>query len=59
MALGWKSKGILGVLALVLLVGAWQGLRYWWNYAYSRGTRTGVIGTHGSWYQLPYGASSL
>jgi hypothetical protein len=43
MALGWKAKGTLGVLALLALVSAWQGLRYWWNYGYSRGTRTGVI----------------
>jgi hypothetical protein len=40
-----KRKKILILLpaALVLVVVAWQGLRYWWNYGYSRGSRTGII----------------
>jgi hypothetical protein len=43
MVLGRKSKLVLVGVGLVGLVGAWQGISYWWKYAYSRGTRTGVI----------------
>jgi hypothetical protein len=38
-----KKILILGPLAIILLIVAWQGLRYWWNHGYSRGSRTGLI----------------
>ncbi len=38
-----KKILVLAPTALVLLLGGWQGLRFWWNYGYSRGSRTGVI----------------
>jgi hypothetical protein len=43
MALGGRAKLILVGLGLFGLVFGWQGISYWWKYAYSRGTRTGVI----------------
>ena len=43
MALKRRTKTILALLVLVMLVGAWQSLSYWWRYGYSRGTRTGVL----------------
>jgi hypothetical protein len=43
MLLGRKAKLALVVLGLFGILSAWQGLTYWWKYAYSRGTRTGVI----------------
>ncbi len=43
MAVSRRGKLILAVLALVFLVGAWQGISYWWNVGYSIGTRTGVV----------------
>ena len=40
-----KSKRylVLTPIGLVLLIGAWQGLRYWWYRGISRGTITGTI----------------
>ena len=38
-----KKYAILVPLTLVLLVSAWQGLRFWWLRAYSRGSRTGLL----------------
>lgn len=38
-----KKYAILVPLALVSLVGGWQGIRAWWNHGYSRGSRTGLI----------------
>src|SRR5262245_10687556 len=43
MALGRKAKLVLVGLGLVGIIGAWQGISFWWKYGYSRGTRTGVI----------------
>ena len=43
MAFSRKAILALGVVGLVALISAWQGLSFWWKYAYSRGTRTGVI----------------
>lgn len=34
---------ILTPVALVLLIAAWQALRYWYYHGYSHGTRTGII----------------
>ncbi len=31
------------VVVLLLLAGAWQGVRYWWLHNYSNGSRTGII----------------
>lgn len=36
-------KILLGVFAGVSLVAVILGLRFWWNYGYSRGARTGII----------------
>jgi hypothetical protein len=38
-----KKLAILSPIALLVLLGGWQGLRYWWYRGYSRGSRTGVI----------------
>ena len=38
-----RARIALAVLALVCLVGAVFGVRYWWDYGYSRGTRTGYL----------------
>jgi hypothetical protein len=43
MALGPKIKVGLGVFAVVGLLAAWQGLRFWWYHAYSTGERTGTV----------------
>lgn len=45
MALPKKAKLVLFLLpvALMLIVGGYQGLRYWWYRGYSKGTRTGVV----------------
>ncbi|HEX2569585.1 MAG TPA: hypothetical protein VH877_08505 [Polyangia bacterium] len=34
---------ILSLLMVPLIGGGFQWLRWWWNYGYSRGTRTGVL----------------
>jgi hypothetical protein len=38
-----KTKLILVLVGLVALVGAEQGISFWWHTGFSRGTRTGVI----------------
>ena len=38
-----KAKVGLGLLAPLLLVAGWQYVSYLFKYAYSRGTRTGVV----------------
>ena len=38
-----KKIVVLLPLALIVFVGAWQGLRYWWLHGYSRGTRSGIV----------------
>ena len=38
-----RKIAILAPIGLVLLIAAWQGLRYWWYHGYSRGTRTGLL----------------
>ena len=43
MKLGPRVKIGLGLFAVVALVAAWQGLRYWWYHGYSTGERTGVV----------------
>lgn len=43
MALGRRSKIALGIIAVVGVLCAWQGFRYWWFHGYSIGERTGVI----------------
>lgn len=43
MKLGPKVKIGLGVFAIVGLLAAWQGLRFWWYHGYSTGERTGVV----------------
>jgi hypothetical protein len=43
MALGSKSKLILGIIGAIALVAAWQYLSYLFKFGYSRGTRTGII----------------
>ncbi|APR75793.1 Hypothetical protein A7982_01139 [Minicystis rosea] len=45
MALPKKAKLILALIpvALFLIVGSYQGLRYWWYRGYSKGSRTGVV----------------
>ena len=43
MALGRNTKITLAILAVVGVLCAWQGFRYWWYHGYSVGERTGVI----------------
>jgi len=43
MSLGPKIKVGLGVFAVVGLLAAWQGLRFWWYHGYSTGERTGTV----------------
>jgi hypothetical protein len=43
MKLGPRFKITLGILAVVALLAAWQGFRFWWYHGYSTGDRTGVI----------------
>lgn len=45
MALPKKVKILLYLLpvALMMIVGGYQGLRYWWYRGYSTGTRTGIV----------------
>jgi hypothetical protein len=43
MKLGPRVKIGLGIFAVVALLGAWQGLRFWWYHGYSTGERTGVV----------------
>lgn len=45
MALPHKAKVLLALVpvALLLLFGGYEGIRYWWYRAYSTGTRTGIV----------------
>ncbi len=45
MALPKKAKLLLVLLpiALVFLFSGYQGIKYWWYRAYSKGTRTGIV----------------
>jgi hypothetical protein len=43
MTFGPKVKVGLGLFALLAILGAWQGLSYWWHHGYSSGERTGII----------------
>jgi hypothetical protein len=43
MVLGRKTKITIAVLAVVGVLCAWQGFRYWWYHGYSVGERTGII----------------
>ena len=41
--LGTKGKVTLAILAVVGVLCAWQGFRYWWYHGYSIGERTGLV----------------
>jgi hypothetical protein len=43
MKIGPRVKIGLGIFAVVALLAAWQGLRFWWYHGYSTGERTGVV----------------
>ena len=43
MKIGPRFKIVLAVLAVVGLLAAWQGFRFWWYHGYSTGERTGVM----------------
>lgn len=43
MALGTKSKLILGTVAVVGFLSAWQGIRFWLYHGYSVGEHTGIL----------------
>ncbi len=43
MKIGPRVKIGLGLFAVVALLAAWQGLRFWWYHGYSVGERTGVV----------------
>ena len=43
MAMARKWKIVLAVLGLVVVIAAWQGISFLTKYAYSRGTRTGLV----------------
>jgi len=45
MALPRKAKVVLALvpLGLVLLFGAYEGIRVWWYHAWSVGTRSGIV----------------
>ena len=43
MKIGPRVKIGLGIFAVVALLGAWQGIRFWWYHGYSTGERTGVV----------------
>jgi hypothetical protein len=43
MKIGPRVKIGLAVFAVVALVAAWQGIRFWWYHGYSAGERTGVV----------------
>src|ERR1700742_4294846 len=38
-----KFKVFLAFFALISLVAAWQGMRYWWFHGYATGTRRGYL----------------
>lgn len=43
MKIGPRVKIGLALFAVVGLLAAWQGLRFWWYHGYSTGERTGVV----------------
>jgi len=43
MKIGTRGKLIFALVAVLSLLAAWQGLRYWWYKAYSVGERTGFL----------------
>jgi hypothetical protein len=43
MKIGTRGKVILVFVGLLMLVGAWQAISYWFKYGYSKGERTGVL----------------
>ena len=43
MKIGPRVKIGLAVFAVVGLLAAWQGIRFWWYHGYSSGERTGVV----------------
>ncbi|MDB4965040.1 MAG: hypothetical protein JWN44_729 [Myxococcales bacterium] len=43
MKIGPRFKIVLALLAVVMLLAAWQGLRFWWYHGYSQGERTGIV----------------
>ena len=43
MKVGPKVKIGLALVAVVGLLAAWQGLRFWWYHGYETGERTGVV----------------
>src|SRR5262249_37572062 len=45
MKLGPRFKIALALFAVVALLAAWQGIRFWWFHGYSLGERTGVVRT--------------
>jgi len=38
-----KLRIVAGIGVLLLLVGLWQGLYFWWRKGYAKGTMTGVV----------------
>ena len=43
MKIGPRVKIGLALFAVVALLAAWQGIRFWWYHGYSSGERTGVV----------------
>lgn len=43
MKLGPKVKAGMAIFAVLGLLAAWQGFRYWWYHGYSIGEKTGVV----------------
>ncbi len=43
MKLGPKVKTGMAIFAVLGLLAAWQGFRYWWYHGYSVGEKTGVV----------------
>jgi hypothetical protein len=43
MTLGPRFKIAIAIVAIVGLMAAWQGIRFWWYHGYSSGERTGVV----------------
>lgn len=43
MKIGPRIKIGLAIFAVVGLLAAWQGIRFWWYHGYSTGERTGVV----------------
>jgi hypothetical protein len=43
MKIGRGFKIGLAIFAVVAVLGAWQGMRFWWYHGYSNGERTGIV----------------